>query len=77
MKNLKEFKALYKFIKEDKFKLIIASFFIFIAGLSQICVGYLSGAATESITKLELKNAIIYLVIYLIISLTIGGKFIN
>lgn len=73
MKNLKEFKALYKFIKEDKFKLIIASFFIFIAGLSQICVGYLSGAATESITKLELKNAIIYLVIYLIISLTIGG----
>lgn len=77
MKNLKEFKALYKFIKEDKFKLIIASFFIFIAGLSQICVGYLSGAATESITKLELKNAIIYLVIYLIISLTIGGVILH
>ena len=77
MKNLKEFKTLFKLIKEDKFKLIIASIFIFIAGLSEIFTGYLNGAAVEAITKLELKNAIIYLVIYLMIGLTIGGVILH
>ena len=73
MKNLKEFKPLIKLIKEEKFKFIIASIFIFISGVSEIATGYLNGAAVESITKLDLKNAIIYLVIYLILGLTLGG----
>ncbi len=73
MKNLKEFKPLIKLIKEEKFKFIIASIFIFISGVSEIATGYLNGAAVEAITNLELKEAIIYLVIYLVISLTLGG----
>ena len=64
--NIKELKPLIKLIKEEKFKLIIASAFIFISGVSEIATGYLNGAAVESITNLKLKSAIIYLVIYLI-----------
>ena len=42
-------------IKEDKVKLIIASLFIFIAELSEICTGYLNGAAVEAISNLKIK----------------------
>ena len=73
MKDIKEFKPLIKLIKEEKIKLILASAFIFISGVSEIATGYLNGAAVESITKLDLKNAVMYLVIYLILGLTLGG----
>ncbi len=73
MKSLKEFRPLIKLIKEEKFKLIFASMLIFISGISEIFVGYLNGAAVEAITNLELKTAVTYLVIYLVISLTLGG----
>ena len=69
MKSLKEFIPLWKLIKEEKVKLIIASTLILIAGISEIATGYLNGAAVESITNLALKNAVIYLLIYLAIEL--------
>ena len=69
MKSLKEFIPLWKLIKEEKVKLIIASSLILLAGMSEIATGYLNGAAVESITNLALKNAVIYLLIYLGIEL--------
>lgn len=69
MKSLKEFIPLWKLIKEEKVKLIIASSLILLAGIAEIATGYLNGAAVESITNLALKKAIIYLLIYLGIEL--------
>ena len=63
MKSLKEFRPLIKLIGKDKFKLIIASILIFISGIAQICTGYLNGAAVEAITDLQVKTAVIFLVI--------------
>ena len=65
MKSIKEFIPLWKLIKEEKVKLIIASSLILFAGISEIATGYLNGAAVESITNMALKNALIYLFIYL------------
>jgi len=73
MKNLKEFKPLIKLLDKDKTKLIIAAILIFISGISEIFTGYLNGAAVEAITNLELKKAVLYLIVYLIIGLTFGG----
>ena len=69
MKSLKEFIPLWKLIKEEKVKLIVASSLILIAGIAEIATGYLNGAAVESITNMALKNAVIYLLIYLGIEL--------
>lgn len=73
MKNIKEFRALFRLIKEDKFKLIIASITIFICGITEVCTGYLNGAAVEAITKNELKLAIMYLLVYFAFSLIAEG----
>lgn len=75
MKDLKEFNSLIKLIQEEKGKLIIASILIFISGLSEIFTGYLNGAAVEAITNLELKKAIFYLIIYLLLGITLNGIF--
>ena len=45
MKNLKEFIPLWKLIKEEKIRLIIASALILLSGLAEITTGYLNGAA--------------------------------
>lgn len=76
MKNLKEFKPLIKLIGEDKKRLVFASIFIFISAIAEIFTGYLNGAAVESITNLEVKNALMYLGIYFVIELTIDGYFL-
>ena len=73
MKKIKEFKPLIKFIKEDKYKLIIASFLCILSGLNDILAGYLNGSVVEFITKMNLKMAIIYLLIYFVLELTISG----
>ena len=73
MKKIKEFKPLIKFIKEDKYKLIIASFLCILSGLNDILAGYLNGSVVEFITKMNLKMAIIYLLIYLVLELTVSG----
>ncbi len=73
MKNLKEFKPLIRLIGKDKKKLIIASILIFMVGIFEIFTGYLNGAAVEEITNLNLRKAILYLLIYLTIKLVIDG----
>ena len=77
MKSIKEFKPLIKLIGKEKGRLIIASIIIFIHGIAEITTGYLNGAAVEAITKMELKHALIYLLIYLGIELTIDGFLIH
>ena len=66
MKNLKEFIPLWKLIKEEKIRLIIASTLILLSGLAEITTGYLNGAAVEAITNMALKQALIYLIMELI-----------
>ena len=77
MKSLKEFKPLIKLIGKDKYRLIIASILIFISGIAEISTGYLNGRAVESITKLEVKQALFFLGIYFIIEITINGYFVH
>ena len=77
MKSIKEFKPLIKLIGKEKNKLIIASIIIFMNGIFEISTGYLNGKAVESITKMEIKNALIYLLIYLGIELTIDGLLLH
>ena len=73
MKNLKEFKPLMNLLGKEKKKLIIASIIIFINGIASICTGYLNGAAVESITNLQVKLALTYLVIYFLLEIIING----
>ena len=77
MKSLKEFKPLIKLIGKDKYRLIIASILIFISGIAEISTGYLNGRAVESITKLEVKQALLFLGIYFLIEITINGYFVH
>ena len=77
MKGFKEFKPLIKLLGKEKKRLIIASSMIFINGIAEIFTGYLMGAAIETITKMNLTLALMYLLIYLGIELTIDGFFIH
>ena len=77
MKNIKEFKSLFNFVKEYKTKLIIASIMIFISGICDIFTGYLNGGVVTEITKLNIKGALIYLGIYFAIELIVGGILIH
>ena len=77
MKNIKEFKTLFNFVKEYKTKLIIASIMIFISGICDIFTGYLNGGAVTEITKLNIKGALIYLGIYFAIEIIVGGILIH
>lgn len=77
MKNLKEFRPLVNFIKEDKNKLIVASSIIFLSGIAEIFTGYLNGAAVEAVTSSNIKMALIYLGIYFMIELTMDGYFLH
>ena len=73
MKSLKEFKPLLKLVKEDLKKLIFASIIIFISGICEVFTGYLNGKVVEAITKLDIKNALIFLGIYFMVEITLGG----
>lgn len=75
MKDLKEFKPLIKLVKEDLGKIIFASIVIFIAGICDIFIGYLNGKAVESITKLDIKNSLIFLGIYFLLEVVMDGIF--
>ena len=77
MKSLKEFIPLIKLIGKDKKRLIIASILIFLSGIAEIFTGYLNGAAVEAITNLQLKKAIIFLLIYFVIELTLDGSLLH
>lgn len=73
MKNLKEFKLLFKILKEEKSKMIIVSIIIFVVELSKIATGYLNGAAVEAITNLLLKKALFFLSVYFVLSILVYG----
>ena len=73
MKNLKEFKPLWNFVKEDRGKFIFAAILIFMVEISSVFTGYLNGMAVESITKLMIKESLLYLGIYFILRLFFDG----
>lgn len=64
MKRFKEFIPLWKFIKEDRKRIIFLISILFAASLSTLFTGYLIGYALECITKKELNKAIISLFLY-------------
>lgn len=72
-KNLKEFIPLIKLVKEDLNKIILASIVIFISGITDIFTGYLNGKVVESITNLDINKALIFLGVYFILEITMGG----
>ena len=62
-KNIKEFKPLWNFIKEDRKKIIFASILIFIVEMFSTLEGYLNGEAIEAITKFEIKRSFLFLIL--------------
>lgn len=77
MKKLKEFNPLIRLVKKDIKRIIFASIIIFLSGISEIFTGYLNGRIVETITKLEIKQSLIYLAIYFLLELTIGGIIVH
>ena len=71
MKNLKTFLPLWKFIKKEKIKFVIAAILVLVSSLSSALVGYLNGSAVEAITKKNLKLALIFLLIYFFVELVL------
>lgn len=67
-KSLKELKNVYKLIKKDKVKLIIAFICIFISSLLSITNGWLHGEIIEAIVALNIKMALLFLGAYFIVS---------
>ena len=77
MKKLKEFKPLIRLVKKDIKRIIFASIIIFLSGISEIFTGYLNGRIVETITKLEIKQSLIYLAIYFLLELMLDGIVIH
>lgn len=73
MKKLEKFKPLIQFVKEDKWRIIIATICVSITALSEILTGYLMGSAVESVTSNHLRLALIYMGVYYILSIIING----
>lgn len=73
MKNIKEFKPSIDLLKEEKWKFIFYSVLILIIESVSVFSGYLNGAATEAITKLELKKALYYFFLYFLYAAIFRG----
>ena len=71
--ELKKYKSIWNLLKEDKKNLIISAILLVLASLATLPTGFLNGAATESITKMELNKAVIYLIIYFLIVVLMEG----
>jgi len=69
MKLLKLLKEQWKYMKDDKGRIIYAVIITLIGSLIGIAYGYLIGAATEAITKKDIKTAIIHLLMYILVSI--------
>lgn len=65
MKLLKLLKEQWKYMRDDKGKIIYAIILTLLSSWIAITYGYLIGAATEAITKKDIKGATIYLFIYI------------
>lgn len=68
MKNIKEFIPLWKLVKEDKCKFIIATSLIIISNFLGVVSGYLIGEATQYLTDTKYTMSILYLVVYIIVN---------
>lgn len=73
MKKLKEFKPVLNLLKEDKKKFIFYCILLLLVESTSIFYGYLNGVAIESVTKLEIKKALFYLLIYFLYELLCDG----
>ena len=73
MKSLKEFGALFDFVKEYKWKFMLIIIVFIMTGVSEVFTGYLNGAAVEAITNMNVKMALIYLCTYLLMALIINS----
>lgn len=69
MKKLSEFKPIINLLKEEKWKFVFFCVVLFIIQAVSMLEGYLNGAAVESITKLDLKSALMFLGIYFVYSI--------
>ena len=68
MKLFKLLKEQWKFMKDDRSKIIYAVIMTLLASLLGVTYGYLIGAATEAITEKNIKIAIIHLLMYVLIN---------
>lgn len=68
MKNIKEFVPLWKFIKEDRCKFVIATLLIIMANFTGLVGGYLMGEITQNITNSNYYLSIVYLIIYVLVN---------
>lgn len=69
MKLFSLLKEEWKYMKDDKGKIIIATLLTLFASIFGILYGYLIGQATEVITNKDLRMTIIYLAIYAFVSI--------
>ena len=76
-KSIKEFKNIYKLIKEDKGKLIFAFICVFLSSMLSITNGWLQGKVTEEIVSKNLKASLIFLLIYFIIDILFNNLLSN
>lgn len=67
-KKFKEFIPLWKFVKEDRKKIIVLIILLFISSFSTLASGYLNGAALDAVINNSLKSGLIYLILYFLIS---------
>lgn len=76
-KSIKEFKNIYKLIKEDKGKMIFAFICVFLSSMLSITNGWLQGKVTEEIVSKNLKASLIFLLIYFIIDILFNNLLSN
>ena len=76
-KSIKEFKNIYKIIKEDKGKMIFAFICVFLSSMLSITNGWLQGKVTEEIVSKNLKASLIFLLIYFIIDILFNNLLSN
>ena len=69
--KFKEFIPLWRFIKEDRKKIVFLISVLFVSSLASLFTGYLIGYALESITNKHLSKALISLLIYFLNSVLI------
>ena len=73
MKKLKEFKPILNLLKEDKKKFIFYCLLLLVVESTSVFSGYLNGRAVESISKLDIYNSLLYLLIYFVYSVLFTG----
>ncbi len=76
-KSLKELNSIYRLVKQDKYKLLVAFMCIFISSLANISNGYLQGEITESIIALNIRQALLFLGIYFILYMVFNNLLNN